>query len=107
MYLKWMVRADDGLELGLWSGQSSLRTDQLVMPIDTHLFQISKKLKLTKRNTADWKMAIEVTENLKKIDPLDPTRFDFSLCRYGMTGQIKKVQPKNKPLKTKINADPK
>jgi len=86
MYLKWMVREDDGLDLGVWKGLSGskVRSDQLVIPMDTHLFKISKKLKLTSRKTANWQTAIEVTRSLKKIDPSDPTRFDFSLCRVGM-----------------------
>lgn len=84
MYLKWMVRPDDGLDLGLWNGEKNLRSDQLVIPLDTHLLNISKRLLLTKKNTPNWAMALEVTRNLKKLDPLDPTRFDFSLCRWGM-----------------------
>jgi hypothetical protein len=39
---------------------------------------------LTTKKTANWKCAIEVTRKLKELDPDDPTRFDFSLCRYGM-----------------------
>ncbi len=83
MYLKWVVRANDGLDLGLWKS-GGVRSDQLVIPMDTHLFKISKKLRLTKRKTANWQSALEVTRSLKKIDPLDPTKFDFSLCRIGM-----------------------
>ena len=84
MYLKWVIRADDGIDLGLWSKYPELRTDQLLIPLDTHLFKISKKLGLTTKRTANWKTSIEVTRNLKKVDPKDPTRFDFSLCRFGM-----------------------
>jgi uncharacterized protein (TIGR02757 family) len=84
MLLKWLIRRDDGIDLGLWYGQKSLRPDQLLIPLDTHLFKISKKLGLTRMKTANWKTAKEVTYNLKRIDPDDPTRFDFSLCRYGM-----------------------
>jgi uncharacterized protein (TIGR02757 family) len=84
MYLKWMIRADDGIDLGLWREHSAIRPDHLLIPLDTHLFKISKKLGLTKKNTPNFKMSIEVTRALKKTDPLDPTRFDFSLCRFGM-----------------------
>jgi len=84
MYLKWMVREDDGIDLGLWRAHKDLRPDQLLIPLDTHLFKISKKLGLTRKNTPNFKMAIEVTRGLKKTDALDPTRFDFSLCRFGM-----------------------
>ena len=85
MFLKWVIRADDGIDLGLWKNSTEiLRTDQLVIPLDTHLFKISKKLGLTKRKVANWVTAVEVTQNLKKIDAQDPIRFDFALCRWGM-----------------------
>jgi hypothetical protein len=29
-------------------------------------------------------MAEEITAALKKNDPEDPAKYDFSLCRYGM-----------------------
>jgi len=83
MYLKWVVRENDGLDLGIWKS-GKVRSDQLVIPMDTHLFKISKRLKLSTRRTANWQTALEVTRSLKKIDPADPTRFDFSLCRIGM-----------------------
>lgn len=82
MYLKWVVREDDGFDLGIW--KSGVRSDQLVIPMDTHLFKISKKLRLTSRKTVNWQTALEVTRSLKKIDAADPTKFDFSLCRIGM-----------------------
>lgn len=84
MYLKWVIRKDDGIDLGLWSDYQQLRPGQLLIPLDTHLFKISKKLGLTTKKTANWNTSIEVTRSLKKIDPLDPTKFDFSLCRFGM-----------------------
>lgn len=83
MFLKWVVREDDGLDLGLWKS-GGVRSDQLVIPMDTHLFKISKKLKLTSRKTVNWQTALDVTRALKRIDPADPTKFDFSLCRIGM-----------------------
>jgi uncharacterized protein (TIGR02757 family) len=90
MYLKWMIRKDDGMDLGLWKSPL-IRTDQLVIPMDTHLWKISKTLRLTRRKTVNWLTAVEVTRSLKKIDPQDPTRFDFSLCRYGMLKYRKKI----------------
>jgi uncharacterized protein (TIGR02757 family) len=84
MLLKWLIRADDGIDLGLWSGTKGLETSQLLIPLDTHLFKISRTLRLTQKKTANFATAIEVTRNLKKIDPLDPVKYDFSLCRYGM-----------------------
>lgn len=83
MYLKWMIRPDDGIDLGVWQS-STLRPHQLVIPLDVHLFRISRRLKLCKLRSANWKSALEVTRSLRKLDASDPTRFDFSLCRYGM-----------------------
>jgi uncharacterized protein (TIGR02757 family) len=83
MFLKWAVRKDDGMDLGLWNSPA-IRPDQLVIPMDTHLWNISRNLRLTRRKTVNWLTALDVTRSLKKIDPSDPTRFDFSLCRYGM-----------------------
>lgn len=90
MYLKWMVREDDGFDLGLWKSEK-IRSDQLVIPLDTHLFRISRQLRLTRRKSANWLSALEVTRQLKTLDPLDPTRFDFSLCRIGMLKFRKRI----------------
>ncbi|NDG83454.1 MAG: TIGR02757 family protein [Proteobacteria bacterium] len=84
MLLKWLIRADDGIDLGLWTGTPGLTPAQLLIPLDTHLFKISRTLNLTRKKTANWATAVEVTRNLKKLDPLDPVKYDFSLCRYGM-----------------------
>lgn len=81
MYLRWMVRPKDGIDLGVWNHISSTK---LLIPVDTHIAQISRQLKLTSRSSADFRMAEEITANLRKIDPYDPIRFDFSLCRAGM-----------------------
>ena len=91
MFLKWVIRKDDGMDLGLWKS-ASLRADQLVIPIDTHLWKISRTLRLTRRKTVNWLTALEVTRSLKKVDPEDPTRFDFSLCRYGMLKYRKRIE---------------
>ena len=76
-----MVRGDDGLDLGIWKG---IPTRQLVLPLDTHLARISRALGLTKRRTPGWAMAVEATCSLALLDPDDPVKYDFSLCRLGM-----------------------
>lgn len=81
MYLRWMVRPDDGIDMGVWKKVSPAL---LVMPVDAHVGRVSRALGLTKRTVADWRMAQEITARLKKVDPLDPVKYDFSLCRYGM-----------------------
>ncbi|MEK6705568.1 MAG: TIGR02757 family protein [Bdellovibrionota bacterium] len=94
MFLRWMGRRD-ALDLGLWSqsgpliGSSRffLRPNQLVVPLDTHTARISRYLGLTSRAGADWKAALEVTENLKFgdfSDRSDPAKYDFALARLGI-----------------------
>ncbi len=80
LYLRWMVRSD-ALDLGLWPG---IPTDRLVVPTDTHVHRIARRLRLTRRRTADWKAAREITDALARFDPRDPVRFDYALCRIGI-----------------------
>jgi len=84
MYLRWMIRPNDGIDLGVWKDISPAT---LIIPLDVHTFKVCTMMKLTKRKSADWKTAEEITEKLKRIDPNDPVKFDFSLCRYGMVGE--------------------
>ncbi|NCD12731.1 MAG: TIGR02757 family protein [Epsilonproteobacteria bacterium] len=79
MYLRWMVRKDN-LDLGLWKG---VHTKDLLMPLDTHTFTLGKKLGLIQRKSYDFKAVLELSCALKKIDPSDPTKYDFALYRLG------------------------
>lgn len=82
LYLRWMVRKD-ALDLGLWTG---IPTDKLIIPTDTHIHLVSRRLRLTRRRSADWRTACEITDRLKRFDPVDPVRFDYALCRIGIHG---------------------
>ncbi len=81
LYLRWMVRRDDGLDLGLWRG---IPPSKLVIPLDTHIARIASYLGLTRRKSRDWKMAEEITASLARLDPSDPVKYDFALCRLGI-----------------------
>jgi len=81
MYLRWMVRRSDGIDLGIWK---NVMPAALIMPVDTHVAAVAARLGLTSRKTVDWAMAEEITDALRLLDPDDPVRFDFSLCRAGM-----------------------
>jgi uncharacterized protein (TIGR02757 family) len=80
LMLRWMVRRD-ALDLGLWPG---IPTDRLVIPTDTHIHLVSRRLGLTRRKSADWTTAREITTRLKRFDPSDPVRYDYALCRIGI-----------------------
>ncbi|MBL0709275.1 MAG: TIGR02757 family protein [Sulfurimonas sp.] len=79
MFLRWMVR-EDNIDMGLWKGID--RAD-LIMPLDTHTFNVSLKLGLLKRKTYDLQSAIELTQTLKTFDKNDPLKYDFALYRIG------------------------
>ena len=81
LYLRWMVRSGDGLDVGLWTG---VARRQLVLPLDTHLARLTRALGLTRRRTPGWKMAVEATRALALLDPDDPVKYDFSLSRIGI-----------------------
>jgi uncharacterized protein (TIGR02757 family) len=82
MYLRWMVRPADGVDLGLWSGISP---SQLIIPVDAHIERLSRFLGFTSRRQPDWRMAREITATLKEFDPEDPVKYDFSLCHLGIS----------------------
>lgn len=82
MYLRWMARPSDGFDLGLWRQVSPAK---LIIPVDAHIRRIGHYLGLTGRKQADWRMAREITANLRKLDPDDPVKYDFSLCHLGIS----------------------
>ena len=79
MYLRWMVRNDE-LDMGLWKGVNKA---DLILPLDTHTFNVSKNLGLLDRKTYDLKSALLITEKLKEFDIHDPIKYDFALYRLG------------------------
>ncbi|HZZ86131.1 MAG TPA: TIGR02757 family protein [Anaeromyxobacteraceae bacterium] len=84
LYLRWMVRGPDGVDLGLW--RAEVPATALVVPLDTHLARMARRLGLTARRDLSWRTAEEVTRALRRIDPQDPVRHDFALCHLGMSG---------------------
>jgi uncharacterized protein (TIGR02757 family) len=82
LYLRWMVRRDR-LDFGLWP---SIETRRLVIPTDTHIHLVARRLHLTRRKAADWRTAREITDRLARFDPEDPVRYDYALCRIGILG---------------------
>ncbi len=83
LFLRWMIRGPDDIDLGLWDFPRSL----LAMPLDTHITRIGRYLGLCSRRTVDWKLALEVRDSLVELDPDDPLKYDFALCHMGISGQ--------------------
>jgi len=88
LFLRWMVR-DADIDFGIWKG---IPGSKLVIPLDTHIARISKCLGFTKRSSQDWKMAVEITGALRKLDPSDPLKYDFALCHQGIAGLCSKMK---------------
>lgn len=84
MFLRWMVRSDH-LDMGLWT---KIEKRDLIMPLDTHTFQVSRRLGLLERKSYDMKAALELTEQLRVFDPEDPVKYDFALYRLGQEKQL-------------------
>ncbi|MCX5718104.1 MAG: TIGR02757 family protein [Nitrospirae bacterium] len=80
LFLRWMIRNRD-IDFGIWKG---IPGNKLIIPLDTHIAKISRCLGFTKRKSQDWKMAVEITDALKKLDPDDPLKYDFAMCHYGI-----------------------
>jgi uncharacterized protein (TIGR02757 family) len=80
LFLRWMVRKDV-VDMGVWTRVSPAR---LIVPLDTHVIRLGQCLRLTRYRSPGWKMAAEITASLRAIDPVDPVRYDFSLCHVGM-----------------------
>lgn len=84
MYLRWMVRADKkGVDFGIWK---AIKPAQLVCPCDLHVDRVARKLKLIKRKQTDWQTVLELTDQLRKLDPKDPVKYDFALFGLGIEG---------------------
>jgi uncharacterized protein (TIGR02757 family) len=89
LYLRWMVRRDE-IDFGIWN---AIPRRALVVPTDTHIHRVSRRLGFTRRKTADWRTAVEITRRLARLDPEDPVKFDFALCRLGIL-EICRAKPR-------------
>ncbi|MBI4869752.1 MAG: TIGR02757 family protein [Candidatus Wallbacteria bacterium] len=81
LFARWMARPADGLDFGQWTG---VPPRALVIPLDTHIARICSYIGLTRRRTMGWEMAREITAGLRRLDPADPIKYDFAICRLGI-----------------------
>lgn len=82
MFLRWMVRDNSPVDLGLWSDMIDKKT--LIMPMDTHVLQEANKLGLMNSKCASMASAIKLTERLREVFPDDPLKGDFALFGLGV-----------------------
>ena len=86
MFLKWMVRNDQIVDLGVWKAVSPSR---LYIPLDVHVIKVSHYLGLLNRNQNDRKAVEELTEQLRLFSPEDPIKYDYALFGLGVIGYLK------------------
>ena len=82
LFLRWMVRREPP-DFGLWT---AIPPAALLIPVDTHIEHMARAVGLTRRRSRTWRMAEEITAGLRRLDPLDPVKYDFSLCHKRMSG---------------------
>lgn len=83
MFLRWMVRDNSPVDLGLWSSFVDKRS--LIMPMDTHVVSEAMKLNLLTSRCASMSAAIKFTDAMREVFPTDPLKGDFALFGYGVT----------------------
>ena len=82
LYLRWMVRSGP-VDLGIWN---SICPSQLQLPLDIHSGRQARSMGLLQRKSNDWKAVVELTDACRKLDPEDPTRYDYALFGMGAYG---------------------
>lgn len=81
MFLRWMVRSDQkGVDFGIWD---KISPANLMLPLDVHTGNNGRKLGILLRKQDDWKAVDEITQALRKLDPVDPIKYDFALFGLG------------------------
>lgn len=82
MFLRWMVRKNSPVDLGIWSWYSPA---DLIIPLDVHVIQESIKLGLlSSQSKGSLKTAIQLTSILKQVWEDDPCKGDFALFGMGV-----------------------
>ena len=82
MYLRWMVRKDNtGVDFGIWK---TITPSLLSCPLDVHTGNIARKLGLINRKQNDAKALTELDTHIRKLDPIDPVKYDFALFGLGV-----------------------
>ncbi len=85
MYLRWMVRKPP-VDLALWN---FIKPSELLIPLDIHVGNVSRKMGLLTRNANDFKSVLMLMEKLKEFDPDDPVKYDFAMFGAGVEGLYK------------------
>ena len=86
MFLKWMIRKDGIVDLGIWN---KISPADLYIPLDIHVINISRHFGLIKRKQNDRKTVEELMITLRNFCPEDPVKYDYALFGLGVGGFLK------------------
>lgn len=81
MALRWLVRDDGIVDLGLWR---SISPRQLLIPLDVHSAATARSLGMIRRAATDRKALMELMDAARQICPDDPALLDYALFGIGM-----------------------
>ena len=82
MFLRWMVRRDSPVDLGLWTWADPAA---LLIPLDVHVMQEAVGLGLLPEGAAASRKTAELlTAAMQEVFPGDPCRGDFALFGLGV-----------------------
>lgn len=84
MALRWLVRDDGIVDMGIWR---VIRPEQLRIPLDVHVGNVSRALGLLERRQNDRKAVEELTARLRRYCPEDPVKYDFALFGAGVSAR--------------------
>nr|QGT51483.1 TIGR02757 family protein [uncultured Spirochaetaceae bacterium] len=82
MFLRWMVRQNSPVDLGLWKWASA---KDLLIPLDVHVMQEAAHLGLlSPKCSPSAKTTLILTRKMAQIWPDDPAKGDFALFGLGV-----------------------
>ena len=81
MALRWLVRNDGIVDLGVWT---EIKPSQLFIPLDVHVGDTARALGIITRRANDKRTVLELTEVLRTMRPDDPVIYDFALFGIGI-----------------------
>ena len=82
MFLRWVVRNDQkGVDFGIWK---KIETSKLSCPLDVHSGNGAREFGLIERKANDWKAVEDLDFSLRKLDPVDPVKYDFALFGWSI-----------------------
>ena len=82
LFLRWMVRDNSPVDVGLWSDWFDKRT--LIIPLDVHVLRQATRLGLIRTQSASMHTALTLTSRLAEAFPDDPLKGDFALYGLGI-----------------------